>query len=214
MSDEDRFEQAIEKLLANRSPRSELAGLADKERRMVRMAQLLRGSCGQKIAPAFAERLHARLFPPRRLVSRRTAFLSDLGALAAGILAGVGLDRATEPAASGKFPSLVGANGRWYPAATVADLPDGAIRLFTAGAVQGFLIHRKGQLRALSGICTHMGCALKVNRHEQTFECPGHGAEFDLLGHLHNPREYGRAVPPLPPIRTRISGETVEVFGV
>jgi len=213
MNDEERFEQAIGKLLADRSPRSEAAGLSPEEQRMVRMAQLLRGSRGQAMVPEFTERLHARLFSHQRRITRRAAFLSGLGALAAGVIAGVGLGRATEPAASSKRPPLVGANGRWYPVASLADLPDGAIRPFTAGAVQGFLIYRDGQLQALSRICTHMGCTLRINRPEQTFECPCHGAEFDLQGHIHNPWKYGRALPPLPPIMTRVKGGTVEVFG-
>jgi nitrite reductase/ring-hydroxylating ferredoxin subunit len=214
VNDEDRFERAIEKLLADRSPRAEVGSLSSEERRMVRMAQLLRGSRGQEVAPDFADRLHARLFSHRG-ITRRTAFLSGLGALAAGIVAGLGLDRAVQNAPSTPQEPLVGANGRWYPVATLAELPDGTIRPFTAGAVQGFLIHHKGELRALSRICTHMGCTLRINRAEQSFECPCHGAEFDLGGRLIvGPGEYHRPLPPLPPIRTRVKGETVEVFGV
>lgn len=51
MSSEERFERAIERLLADRSPRSEVAGLSEHEQRMVRMAQLLRGSRGGEMAP-------------------------------------------------------------------------------------------------------------------------------------------------------------------
>jgi nitrite reductase/ring-hydroxylating ferredoxin subunit len=214
MNHEDRFERAIETLVEDRSPRSQVGSLTEDQRRMVRMAQRLRGSRGPEVAAAFAERLHARLFPPTRRISRRAAFLSGLGALAAGIIGAVGVDRATEPAPSGTLPPLVGANGRWYPVASLAELPDGAIRPFTAGGVQGFLIHHHGQLRALSRICTHMGCALRVNREEDVFACPCHGAEFDLQGHFSNPSEYGRTLPALPPILTRVRGETVEVFGV
>jgi nitrite reductase/ring-hydroxylating ferredoxin subunit len=213
MSDEDRFEQALEKLLADRSPRSEVTGLSEEQQRMVRMVQLLRGSRGQEPAAELADRLHARLFPQKHRVSRRTAFLSGLGALAAGVLAGLGLDRAVQNAPSGSQEPLVGANGRWYPVATLSDLPDGAMRPFTAGAVQGFLIRRNGQLWALSRVCTHMGCTLQINRAEQTFECPCHGAEFDFQGHLHNLGKYGQVLPSLPPIKTRVKGETVEVFG-
>jgi nitrite reductase/ring-hydroxylating ferredoxin subunit len=212
MTDEDRFERAIEKLLADRSPRSEAAGLSGDEQRMVRMAQLLRGSRGGETAPEFAARLQARLFR-HRLVSRRTAFLAGLGALAAGVVAGLGLDRVVQTAPSTPQEPLVGANGRWYPVATLASLPDGAIRPFTAGAVQGFLIHRNGQLRALSRICTHMGCTLRANGAEGVLACPCHGAEFDLQGHFSNPQEYGRTLPALPRILTRVRGETVEVFG-
>jgi hypothetical protein len=43
VNDHERFEQAIEKLLADRSPRSEMTCLSEEEQRMIRMAQLLRG---------------------------------------------------------------------------------------------------------------------------------------------------------------------------
>src|SRR5205807_8565854 len=109
---------------------------------------------------------------------------------------------------------LVGATGRWYPVATLAELPEGTVRPFTAGAVHGFLLHRNGQLQALSRVYTHMGCTLRVKRSEKTFECPCHGAEFDLQGQIHNPRKYDRFLPPLPPVMTRVRGESVEVFGV
>jgi nitrite reductase/ring-hydroxylating ferredoxin subunit len=165
------------------------------------------------MAPQFADRLHARLFSQKQRISRRAAFLSGLGALAAGVVAGLGLDRVVQTAPATPQEPLVGADGRWYPVASLADLPDGAIHPFTAGAVQGFLMYRNGQLRALSRICTHVGCVLRVNREEGVFACPCHGAEFDLWGHFHNPSKHGRALPPLPPIRTRIQGETVEVFG-
>ena len=45
---------------------------------MVRMAQLIRGHGGQELAPAFVDRVHARLFAPQR-IPRRAALLSDLG---------------------------------------------------------------------------------------------------------------------------------------
>jgi nitrite reductase/ring-hydroxylating ferredoxin subunit len=213
MNDLDRFERAIETLLADRSPKSVMVGLSAEEQRMVQMAQMLRGSHGQTMDPAFAERLRGRLVAPRR-VTRRTAAFSGLGALAAGVIAALGLNRALLQGPSTPAEQLVGANGRWYPVATLADLPDGAIQPFTAGAVQGFLIYRHGQVRALSRICTHMGCTLRVDRAEQTLQCPCHGAEFDLKGQIHNPQRYGRTLPPLPAIRTRVRGETVEVFGV
>jgi hypothetical protein len=145
VSNEERFERATEKVLADRSPRREVETLSPEEQRMVRMAQLLRGSRIQEMAPDFTRRLHARLFP-RRLVARRTAFLSGLGVLAAGMTAGIGVDRAVRIAPSTLQEPLVGANGCSYPIATLADLPDRTIQPFTAGAVQGFLIQRKWQL--------------------------------------------------------------------
>jgi nitrite reductase/ring-hydroxylating ferredoxin subunit len=212
MNDLDRFERAIEKLLADRSPRLEVAGLSEEEQRMVRMAQLLRGSRGGAMDPDFAERLHARLVSPRG-ISRRGAVFSGLGALAAGVIAALGLNRALQQAPATPAEQLVGANGRWYPVASLADLPEGTIQPFTAGAVQGFLIHRDGRLWALSRICTHMGCTLRVKREEGVFACPCHGAEFDFQGTIHNAQKYGRNLPPLPRLRTRVKGETIEVLG-
>jgi nitrite reductase/ring-hydroxylating ferredoxin subunit len=96
---------------------------------------------------------------------------------------------------------------------SVAELPDGAIRAFTAGGVQGFLIHHNGQFHALSRVCTHMGCILHMNHAEQTFECPCHAAKFDLRGHLtYGPGQYDEPLPPLPPLRTRVSGGTLPRF--
>jgi cytochrome b6-f complex iron-sulfur subunit len=148
-------------------------------------------------------------------VTRRRAVISGLGTLAAGIVAGIGLERAVEPGVSWTAPPLVGAHGRWVPVTRLADLPDGTVHPFAAGAVHGFLVHSDGELYALSRICTHMGCMLDVNREERTFECPCHGAEFDLRGTLrYGPKKYGLPLPPLPPLRTRVRGETVEVFSV
>ncbi len=50
------------------------------------------------------------------------------------------------------------------PVAELAALPDGAIKPFTAGAVQGFLINRGGQIHALSRVCRsrHGFCSLAL----------------------------------------------------
>ena len=215
MSESERFDKAIEKLLADQSPRSELSGLDEEEQHMLRMAQLLRGSQGQDPRPEFVERLHDRVFPGPRKVSRRTAFLSGLGALAAGLFAGIGLDRSTQGTSKKEaLPSLVG-NGKWVPVAQVADVPPGAIRAFTAGAIQGYVINHGGRLRAMSRICTHMGCALNFKQSEQAFVCPCHGAEFDMSGHLrYGAGKYSQPLPPLPRLSVRVNGQAVEVWAV
>lgn len=217
MSQDERWDRALEKIVADQSPRNEAAGLGEQEQRMLRMAQLIRGSAGQDIDPGFAERLHDRVFPQPKRVSRRTAFLSSLGALAAGLVAGIGVDRSTGGSPSGKQQmALVPANrGRWIPVATVADVPEGAVRAFTAGSVQGFVINRRGNLRALSRICTHMGCTLNFDQHEQAFVCPCHGAEFGMHGNVHyGPKGYHLQLPPLSEIEVRVNGQSVEVWSV
>lgn len=211
MSD-DRLDQALDKLLANESPRGELFGLEPEEQKMLRMAQLLRGSKPESARPDFVDRLHDEIFPQPSRVSRRTAFISGLGALAAGVLAGIGLDR-VKTTAKPAYTALVGRNGKWVPVASVADVKEGAVHGFRAGAIQGFLINQGGQYRALSRICTHMGCSLNFKKGPQAqgFVCPCHGAEFDMNGHL----IYGvggyNSLPPLPELDVRVNGEAVEV---
>src|SRR5579859_3249084 len=94
MSDMERFERAIDKVVADRSPREDVKRLSEDEQRMVRMAQLLHGTQSRTVDPVFREKLYNRLFGGGRKYSRRTAFLSSLGAMAAGLVAGLGIDRA------------------------------------------------------------------------------------------------------------------------
>jgi Rieske Fe-S protein len=39
-----------------------------------------------------------------------------------------------------------------------------------------------GELRALSPICTHLGCVVEFNEAERTWDCPCHGSRFDTDG--------------------------------
>ncbi|HZU14022.1 MAG TPA: Rieske (2Fe-2S) protein [Chloroflexota bacterium] len=216
MNDPERLDRALEELLHDRSPRGVGESLDGEEQRMLRVAQLLRGSRPADPDGEFVEALHARLFPAPARVSRRTAFLGGLGALAAGVLAGVGIDRfASESRSATTWTPLVGANGRWVPVATVADLPHGTIKAFRAGHVQGFLINRHGEIRALSGVCTHMGCLLEFKQSDQAFVCPCHGAEFSISGEAYQgPHHYNIRLSPLPEIQVRRSGESIEVWSV
>lgn len=214
MSDE--FDRALDRLAQDQSPLPDLVQLDEEERRMLHMAQLIRGSRGAQVRPDFADELRQRLAHRPHVVSRRTAFLSGAGALAAGLLGGLGLDRfARERPARGKGQALVGNNGRWMPVAQMADLPHGAVKAFSAGAVQGFLINHHGNVRGLSRTCTHMGCHLNFERGEQAFVCPCHGAEFDMHGRsVYGPGGYQYALPPLPPVHVRVEGDTIQVWSV
>jgi cytochrome b6-f complex iron-sulfur subunit len=205
------FDDAIEALLAGRSPRGMTESLSDQEQRMLRMAQLLRGSHVEPPDELAVARIRQHVFG-RRTVSRRGAFLTGVGALAAGLIGGIGLDRLGRGGPSRSAMPLVNGNGRWVRVATLADLPHGSIRAFDTGALQGFLIHRNGQVRALSRICTHMGCRLNFEADEQAFVCPCHGAEFNLHGNLRYGAYRTGQLPPLPVVRTRINGNSIEVW--
>jgi nitrite reductase/ring-hydroxylating ferredoxin subunit len=218
MSESESFERAIERLISDQSPRAEAPQLDDEELAMLRMAQVLRGSRESAPTPQFVERLHDELFPPARRVSRRTAFLSGIGAMAAGLLGGVGIERLTmgTSTASQSIPLVSAKRGKWIHVADVAEIPPGSIKPFTAGAVQGVIINSQGNLRAVSSICSHMGCALRLDHdHGETYlKCPCHGAEFHLTGsQKHSFNNYAFRLPSLPSVEVRVKGTKVEVFG-
>lgn len=209
---EERLDRALERLLADRSPRGFTDSLSEDEQSMLQMAQLLRGSAAEGPTPQFVEEMHDRVFPSERRISRRTAFISGIGTLAAGLAAGVGIEHWATRSNPSHQP-IVGSHGHWHPIAKLADVPEGTIHPFTAGAIRGFLIHRNNKLYSLSRICTHMGCALTANRQAGKLHCPCHGANFGLNGQLQRgPSGYPIQIPPLPAIRTRNNGEDVEVW--
>jgi glycine/D-amino acid oxidase-like deaminating enzyme/nitrite reductase/ring-hydroxylating ferredoxin subunit len=41
-----------------------------------------------------------------------------------------------------------------------------------------------GTLHAVSAVCTHLGCQVKWNEAERSWDCPCHGSRFDFTGHL------------------------------
>jgi glycine/D-amino acid oxidase-like deaminating enzyme/nitrite reductase/ring-hydroxylating ferredoxin subunit len=43
-----------------------------------------------------------------------------------------------------------------------------------------------GTVHLISAICPHMGCNLKWNKDERTFDCPCHGSRFDTHGNIIN----------------------------
>ena len=52
----------------------------------------------------------------------------------------------------------------------------------------------EGALHAVSSVCTHLGCIVKWNRAERTWDCPCHGSRFDVDGDVLD----GPATRPLP----------------
>jgi glycine/D-amino acid oxidase-like deaminating enzyme/nitrite reductase/ring-hydroxylating ferredoxin subunit len=95
---------------------------------------------------------------------------------------------------AGAARHLVADRFRTLTPEVVADLPAGAGQLVEAGG-EKLAVYREpgGALRALSAVCTHMGCLVAWNNAEQSWDCPCHGSRYAPDGEVVN----GPAVRPL-----------------
>lgn len=50
----------------------------------------------------------------------------------------------------------------------------------------GVYRNENGKLHIIKGTCTHLGCGLKWNKDEKSFDCPCHGSRFDINGNILN----------------------------
>ncbi len=169
--------------------------------------------------PASASESPARAVPPqapRRGVSRRSLLNVGLGAAAAaaGLAAGIGIEKAQRPDGTPPTPPDVPlvreASGTWVAVATTSALPLGSVLRFSTPTIVGYVRHTSAGFSALSGVCTHMGCLLQWNNAARTFDCPCHGGRFTEDG----ASAPGSAViyKPLPPLKTKIEGGSVWVL--
>jgi glycine/D-amino acid oxidase-like deaminating enzyme/nitrite reductase/ring-hydroxylating ferredoxin subunit len=66
---------------------------------------------------------------------------------------------------------------------TASDLPAGDARVLRDGfGKAGVFRADDGTLHAVSLRCTHLGCLLRFNRAERSWDCPCHGSRFDVNG--------------------------------
>jgi cytochrome b6-f complex iron-sulfur subunit len=220
----------VEDLLRSRRPRRFRATGADTG--VARTAVTLRAARPGSGAPReeFVTGLHRRLAAeldspaPRPTVSRRRMFLRTAGVAAGAAVAGAGIDHALGGAgstlaaghtpAAGPTPAagtMTFNRGVWLTVARSVDLPDGAVRPFTAGAVTGFVERAGGRPRAVSGICTHQGCRLALAAGPERLVCPCHGATFALDGAVLTHR-LPLALAPLPRLAVREVNGTVQIY--
>ncbi|HEY8772192.1 MAG TPA: Rieske (2Fe-2S) protein [Candidatus Limnocylindria bacterium] len=239
----DRF---IDTLLEGGRPAPD--GLIGEEAPLARLsAELVAASAPERGTPdpAFVEQLRLRMrdadegiasvqgwtLPAgtslhRVRLTRRDLLRVGIGA-AAGLAAGAGaiaILRPAVPAPPSRAGNLV-EDGAWVAVATLADLPVGGAVRFSTVAFDGYVVNDAGTIRALSSVCTHMGCTLAYRPEWHDLRCPCHGASFNLSGELANgssgwlsggyagdERAYPLDLPPLVRPRVKVSGETVLVW--
>ena len=72
------------------------------------------------------------------------------------------------------------AAGRAELEVPLADLPENSVYMVRDKKIA--IIHRGGEIRAISIACTHLGCTLNVS--DDKFICPCHGSVFALTGEV------------------------------
>ena len=245
---EDALDQFIDTLLEGGRPAPD--GMVDDEAPLAHLAAELAAagdpSRGQP-DPAFVEQLRLRMrdadagitsvqgwsLPAeaqlRRVrLTRRDLLRVGLGA-AAGLAAGAGAISILRPSGpaplTGNGRPLV-RDGEWVAVARLADLPPGAAVRFSTVAFDGYVVNDAGTIRALSSVCTHMGCTLAYREEWQDLRCPCHGASFNLSGELANgssgwsegsgyagdTKAYPIDLPPLVRPKVKVAGDSVLVW--
>lgn len=215
--DYDRVNAFVDRLLADK--RSRRYPATPEEFEAIQVAIRLRAARpGSELPdPAFMERLGHRLrselgeVEMDRNRTRRGIFRTAAVAAGAVVVGGAAdrLQQRTVPPLSTQ--SLVPDAGSWRPVAAVSALPTGQAMRFSTEEVHGILINDGGRVRALSGVCTHLGCLLTINAEAQTFDCPCHDLAFSWSGSVLYYRLQSRPAA-LPEILTRVRGGTIGVL--
>jgi Rieske Fe-S protein len=139
-------------------------------------------------------------------ISRRTVIMTS-GLAAAGI---AGLSSCTNySTAPASQPSAAASSASSAPAGPLtvkeAEIPVGNGKIFP-DAQTVITQPKKGEFKAFSAVCTHMGCL--VDSITDTINCPCHGSKYSITdGSVVNPP----APKPLPPKTIKVSGGSLTV---
>jgi cytochrome b6-f complex iron-sulfur subunit len=220
----DRVAGFVEDLLRGRRPRRFLASEEEVEAMTV-AARLVAGRVGADLPDKQAlDRIHQKLArglddsPILEARFSRRAWLRTFGAAAAAVVAGVAIDEVVRrPAAPVQpttgSPVLTPVAGQWRPVAALSDLPDGHAKAVSAGAVDAVVVNNGGEIHAVSGVCTHLGCRLQPDDSVRKLDCPCHQTAFAWSGKVLYYR-LKNAPSDLPHIQSRLRDGQIELFVV
>jgi nitrite reductase/ring-hydroxylating ferredoxin subunit len=202
----EHFARYLDSLLEGERPVPD--DVADDEALMARLAaEMTAAGLADEPTPdvAFVEQLRLRMRDADRGIAAVSNLqlpgigrmrLSRRDLLRTGVGAAIGLAAGGAAVAILRDPTIrtafvdpgrsLAPEGEWTPVARLADLPPGAVTRFQTAAFEGFLVNDEGDIRALSSVCTHMGCTLAYRPERNDLRCPCHGASFDLYGNLAN----------------------------
>lgn len=221
--------QFIADLLHGRRPRSFRADEADAAE--LRAAITLRSARPGSAAPRadFVTGLHQRLAseltsqpagpaPRPQVDSTRRRLVQATSIAAAAAAAGAVVDHAvvdraaTHPGPTGGGDqTLTPTTGQWRTVSASTDLTEGSVQPFDLGSVVGFVTRTGGVLRAVSGVCTHLGCRLALDAPARRLDCPCHRTSFALNGELLT-HQLPVAPPPLPHLQVREAHGAVQIY--
>lgn len=150
--------------------------------------------------------------PTRRrvlLTGSVAAGAAAIGAVGEHLLTSRQDDDSTPSAAAA--PTLDPNVGTWRSIGSAADLAPGAVQRFDVGSVVGFVTRDSAGVRAVSGICTHLGCRLNLDSATRQLDCPCHSTSFAVDGTLVR-YQLAKAPAPLPQIQARENNGAIEVY--
>jgi cytochrome b6-f complex iron-sulfur subunit len=218
---QDRVSRFVDDLLKRRRP-ARFKATSEELEALTAATELAPLKAGVDLPdPRFVARLEDRLRqeledpPARSRVWSRRGLLQAAGAAAAAAVVGVTVDRTVlNPTGPASEPgTLVPNAAQWRPVAALSELPAGTARTFSTGAVRGVVVNENGKIRALSGICTHLGCVLQPNVQSRSLDCPCHRTVFAWDGSVDRHQLPSRPAH-LPTIESRVREGQIEVLVV
>jgi cytochrome b6-f complex iron-sulfur subunit len=220
----DRVARFVDDLLHGRRPRRFVA--SDEEAQaMTAAAGLAAGRVGADIPDKAAlDRIHRKLSgaldesPVIDLRPTRRVWLRTLGTAAAAVVVGVALDevanhRAPTDTSDGVAAVLMPDNGTWRPVAAISQLPVGHAMTVSTGSIDAIVLNDGGNISAVSGICTHLGCKLQPDDASRKLNCPCHQTAFSWSGKVLYYKLKNEPAT-LPKIQSRVNDGQIELFVV